>query len=352
MFGLGMGSMGSIETSNSIDNGSIIIVVGEATTPFVEGYLLNLADRTIVKFDAPSTLPAGEVRGASFTPGGTLTLAVGASPGNKSYPMSAAGFGEALPDRSEIIIGNNRATVSRSGTSYAQASNGSPYGLSRPWDEETGIGASFTTPSPNLVGAGYGVVFAIGDTHVIFASRGTPFLHAYAFSNATGIGAKVSALSPALDTLPFGLAMTPSGAALITGLYDTPYVAAVKWTGSGFGARYANPATLPTGTVFNVAISPDGKSVLLAASNQGVIAYAWDDVTGFGAKFADPTSKPAPGSATSVAFSDDGTLAIVGYANSDFLAIYEFNSTTGFGARISIPSLPLKRVDAVAVRSA
>ena len=44
----------------------------------------------------------------------------------------------------------------------------------------------------------------------------------------------------------------------------TPFIAAYPWApGSGFGTKYANPATLPASTGNDVVFSPSGNDILL-----------------------------------------------------------------------------------------
>lgn len=84
--------------------------------------------------------------------------------------------------------------------------------------------------------------------------------------------------------------------------YDTPpYVAAYPWSGSGFGTKYANPATLPTDSGTAVAFSPAGNSIAVAHfATPFISTYPWS-VSGFGTKYSDPATLPT-GNSRSVAF--------------------------------------------------
>jgi hypothetical protein len=46
--------------------------------------------------------------------------------------------------------------------------------------------------------------------------------------------------------------------AIAIGHATTPFITAYPWSGSGFGTKYANPSTLPTGLVWGVAWSTVG----------------------------------------------------------------------------------------------
>jgi hypothetical protein len=51
-----------------------------------------------------------------------------------------------------------------------------------------------------------------------------------------------------------GVAFNPSGNAIAVAHTSTPFVTAYPWSGSGFGTKYTDPATLPgsfgTGVAF------------------------------------------------------------------------------------------------------
>ena len=75
------------------------------------------------------------------------------------------------------------------------------------------------------------------------------------------------------------------------------------WTnGSGFGTKYTNPATLPTGNGSGVAFSPAGKDIAIShAGSPFITAYPWANGSGFGTKYANPNTLAFTGN--SVAFS-------------------------------------------------
>jgi sugar lactone lactonase YvrE len=81
----------------------------------------------------------------------------------------------------------------------------------------------------------------------------------------------------------------------------SPRISAYPWSASGFGTKYADPTTLPTGQGNGVAFSPDGAAIALANSSSPYIsAYPWS-ASGFGTKYADPTTLP-PDAGKGVAF--------------------------------------------------
>jgi hypothetical protein len=51
----------------------------------------------------------------------------------------------------------------------------------------------------------------------------------------------------------YGAAFSPSDDAIAVAHFSSPFVTAYPWSTSGFGTKYSNPATLPTGITYSVA---------------------------------------------------------------------------------------------------
>ena len=86
------------------------------------------------------------------------------------------------------------------------------------------------------------------------------------------------------------MAWYPGGAAVAVTTVSTPYVSAYAWNNAtGFGTKFADPGTLPTGLGWQVRFSNNGNAVAVSHSTAPyVTAYAWSESTGFGAKYSDP----------------------------------------------------------------
>ena len=81
----------------------------------------------------------------------------------------------------------------------------------------------------------------------------------------------------------------------------SPYLSVYPWSSSGFGTKYADPATPPTGQGTGVAFSPDGADIAVAHSVSPFInVYPWSS-SGFGTKYADPSTS-IPSTCKGVAF--------------------------------------------------
>jgi WD40 repeat protein len=99
------------------------------------------------------------------------------------------------------------------------------------------------------------------------------------------------------------------GKQVVFGHNNAPYVTAYAWS-NGFGAKYADPATNPGGTVFGIAFSPDQKTIVLTSQGTNKVdAYAWGP--GFGTKYANPTTIPFGVTGNGAVFSPSGDVLVV-----------------------------------------
>ena len=103
------------------------------------------------------------------------------------------------------------------------------------------------------------------------------------------------------------------------------------WTSAGYGTRFSDPATPPTGSGDGVVFNPAKTVIAVADSNTPyVLAYPWSS-TGFGTKYANPGTLPF-NQASSIAFNSTGTVLAVGvYGN----AIEAYPWSSGFGTKYS-----------------
>jgi hypothetical protein len=101
-------------------------------------------------------------------------------------------------------------------------------------------------------------------------------------------------------------------------------------------ALAANPATLPTGNGYAVTFSPDGANIAVAhLSSPFISVYPWS--SGFGTKYADPATLPTGNpSLGSVDFSPDGANIAVSYFTSPYISVYPWSS--GFGTKYADPA--------------
>jgi hypothetical protein len=190
-------------------------------------------------------------------------------------------------------------------------------------------------------------------SQVAVVGGGNPYVTVYDWSTA-GFGAKYA--DPA--TQPTGsctaVAFTPAGDAIAVSHAITPFITAYPWSGStGFGAKYTDPATLPTGTAQGVAFSPAGDAIAVGhGTTPFITAYPWNSSTGFGTKYANPATLPAS-TGNGVTFSPAGDAIAVVHGASPFITAYPWNVSTGFGTKYTNPAtLPASGGNGVAFNPA
>ncbi|HEY3434226.1 MAG TPA: hypothetical protein VGK41_01100 [Solirubrobacterales bacterium] len=180
---------------------------------------------------------------------------------------------------------------------------------------------------------------------VLLATASSPYIHAYAWDEESGFGAKYSDPS----TLPTGagnfVTFNPAGTIAVVATSTAPYVAAYEWDPiAGFGAKLADPGVALPGVAEGVVFSPDGSVIAFACTaSPFVVAYAWDDLTGFGSKYANPASLP-PGACYNVTFNHAGSEIVVASGATPFVAAYPWDNTTGFGTKYANPGTGLGAV--------
>lgn len=323
------------------------LVVGSNTSPRLFGYPFS-ASGFGTKYSDPSAIPAGAFT-VHFYPNGNDLLATNSSGSDYNmYPMTASGFGtryslvygsythtdssvSPLGNALTAPVGNQGAYVEAYpfvsgtgiGTKFSNPATGynggagSPYGASSTFSKDglavvyaddnfssgvqiqawkfsgSGYGTKFTSPA----NAGAGVNFTATTGAILMSHAVNNFQTAYAFSSTSGFGSKYA--NPA--TLPTttnggGVDVTPlENAVFFTG-DSSPFVYAYPWSGSGYGTKFADPASLPTGgNPHNPKITAalSGRAVAMTTKNTPFVqAYSWS-ASGWGSKFSNPASIPS-----------------------------------------------------------
>lgn len=116
---------------------------------------------------------------------------------------------------------------------------------------------------------------------------------------------------------------------------NSPNLTVYPWS-SGFGTKFANPATLPQASS-DVAFRPGG-DVIVSAGSPNPDAYAWSN--GFGTRFANPANPIAANSGTrSVAFNSVGNVVGYGGVHSSQLQRPEaYVWSNGFSTKFTAPT--------------
>ena len=183
-------------------------------------------------------------------------------------------------------------------------------------------------------GVCYDVRFNPAGTNVAFAHITSPFVTAYPWSS--GFGTKYA--NPASLPVAAGRALdfSTNGAAIVVGQDGSPRVSAYPWS-SGFGTKYTAPASSPAGVALGVRFHPTENVVGLAVENEiGLQAYAFTSASGWGTKYTDPTIV-AQTAGRGLSWNKDGTYVAVAVDRTELGAIYPWSA--GFGGRTYAPNL-------------
>jgi hypothetical protein len=116
---------------------------------------------------------------------------------------------------------------------------------------------------------------------------------------------------------------------VVVSMTSSPFIAAYPWSStSGYGAKYANPASLPSSASRALSFTAAGSNIIGGTNNTPfVYAYPFTNGTGFGTKYADLASSPPNGTCYAIATS--GTTFAWGGAGG--VKSYNFSDTAGFG---------------------
>lgn len=233
---------------------------------------------------------------------------------------------------------------------FAGTHSNSPYISVFPFVVDTGMSPKYANPGTAWSGPGVGVDFSRDGGIVAGALFTSPYINAYVWNMASGYGTKYS--NP--GTLPGDVRRSlcfngdydqtiPTTDVVVGGQSGGSYVDAYPWTdGSGFGTRYSNPGTLPTGTVYSIKFLDNTDIACASSSSPYMLAWPFTPGSGWGTKYSNPATLPG-GYGMGVDFSPLGSDIVVGDHANPVPAIYgyPFSSGSGFGSRYSNPSWPL-----------
>lgn len=172
-------------------------------------------------------------------------------------------------------------------------------------------------------------------TFIFAGSISTPYLHGagYVYNTVqTAFASPVTVVEGSVRTVSTNLSKTN----VAIGLAVTPWIGAYTYTGSGWGTRFANPATLPTGTARGVRWDGNSNVILGHFVAPFVTAYAWS--SGFGTKFANP-SPSLPAQALYVTLNPTRNVVSISLNSGTIpFTSYVWSSSTGFGTKFADPA--------------
>jgi hypothetical protein len=276
---------GGTQTNNSITSTTAgdAVLLAHSVSPFVTAYPWS-ASGFGTKFANPGTAVLNTGAGCSFKPDGTAVVI-----GNRTttayvqaYAWSGSGFGSRFTQPAtttsnstyNVDFANNAVARSNSGSSNAEGfvwSSGwsTRYTASVSLSSAEGIRWSTTTATdmavcptsgnnliyPFTTGSGFGSVYsqpasAPGGAQNAFSNDATQYFSgsgAWPFTSGSGCGTKYTDPSPTPTT---GGCLDIAGDVILSTSSTSPRLFAYQRLATGYGGKYADPATSPT-------ISPD-----------------------------------------------------------------------------------------------
>lgn len=219
------------------------------------------------------------------------------------------------------------------------------------WTPSAGFGTRYPTPA-TATNAVNSVKIAPNGTAIAAAAVPSPYIIVWALSNA-GYGAKFA--NPA--TLPPNeckdVAWHPEMTAIAVCHSTSPRMSVYPWSATGFGVKYADPLAWPEGAAAGITFSPAGDAIFVVDNVTPYLhAYVWNQSTGFGTKYSNPATPPASGG-FGVAINPAGDAVAVAHSITPYVSVYPWNSSTGFGTKFTNPAtLPTGNANAVAFNPA
>ena len=120
-------------------------------------------------------------------------------------------------------------------------------------------------------------------SNAIFAGGITALAHAWDPTGAT------KSAAPATQVVGSGVCkVNNAGNVVFFSNNISPFFHAWSFSGSTFGTKFANPASLPSFSAYQIFVHPSDKAVCFVSLGN-IFIYAWDNVTGFGARFTNPS---------------------------------------------------------------
>jgi len=319
------------------------LAVGHLNSPFISAYPFSFDGGFGVKMANPTTLPAGNVIGLTFSKQGDLVALNHDSGARISvYDWSKSGFGTKYADPVSFVESGGRPGIefSPAGTAVIKACAFDPRVEAHQFSKGTGFGTRYADPDTTGITAnslGLSMTPA-GDavaTTVLMTSG--PRVYVWAWTDAGGFGTRFANPTSAISSgQGFSIDFAPNGNAISVGNNNTPWLSAWQWSSSGFGTRYSNPSS-PGTTPEDVSFSSNQDFIGMALFGSPRIgAYSWTDASGFGTRYSNPSSLPQ-GGGRGFGVSDDGSMVAAAFEASPWVAAYKFTTASGFGTRYANP---------------
>lgn len=260
----------------------------------IAAYQWNSSTGFGTRYSNPTTPPVLPIT-VDFSPNGSYII-FNTNESNKhsvcAYPWSnSTGFGTKFADPTVKYLDLlNKIKFSPAGNAIIMALQYSPAVMAYQWSS-SGWGTRYSNPSILPGEKASSLHFTSTGTHVAVGTGGYPYIQVYPWSYTTGFGTKQAnpATLPAMSA--YDVRFSPSNNAIVISANG---LEAYAWSSSGFGAKYAS---IYNAGYVGITFSTDGTTVFSGSSTSSpyIYAHAWNSSTGFGAKYADPPTIPSGG---------------------------------------------------------
>lgn len=281
-----------------------------------------------------------------------MAIAGRETPWITAYPFSlGAGFGTRYADPAPLppLGGSANArgvgfTDTGDAVALAHDSYGNISGTVWAWNSTTGFGTKFANPGSSIMDDTRDVEFSRASNAVVFGGNLNPRITAYAWS-PSGFGSKY--VDPASGSRPPAavtrVKFASDDSVVAASHLTSPYIAAYPWSSStGFGSKYASPASLPPDDGNDVTFSQAVDAVALMTQRYftSSVIYQWSPA-GFGTQYATPGGSWVSNTGEGVDFAAKDSAIGIAQSNSPYVVGYPWDSSTGLGTKYANPSTVL-----------
>ena len=263
---------------------------------------------------------------------------------------NASGFGTKYSTPTGVSAGQQGGWVSINNAGDAVIAynvKSTEYITTFAWSDSTGFGSTYSAPADMPAASGLGAkmpAWTPDDSAVVFGWDVSPYIYAWRWSSATGYGSKYSNPAVAANDVVSQVTFNPAGT-VVAASTDASNIVMQAWqwnNSTGFGTKYADPTTLPNTTQsYAIAFNPTGTAVAIGytafSGTLRIISYAWSDATGFGAKYANPATLPSS-NVLGVKWTPDNQCIAMVINNVSFPWVYAWTDAAGFGTKYANPA--------------
>lgn len=200
-------------------------------------------------------------------------------------------------------------------------------------------GSNVMSGNQNML-LGYGTSPVVERAVFFSNSDASPWLFAYKFNTSSGFGTRYAnpATLPSGGTSTQGIAVSAAGTEVIQTTSTSPGQNAYRFTiAAGWGTKYAAPSTALSNAT-GISLSPSETAIGIAMGGGGSLAcaYRWS-TSGWGTRYTNPAS--VPGQIYDVCFNPDETAILMGCDSGPVIVAYRWSSA-GFGTKYALPASP------------